>query len=42
MKELSDLIQRSNGEALGLLNKRFTEAMDEIKGIVEKAGQKSA
>ncbi len=39
MKELSDLIQRSNGEALGLLNKRFTEAMDEIKGIVEKAGQ---
>lgn len=41
MKELSDLIQRSNGEALGLLNKRFTEAMDEIKGIVEKTGQKT-
>jgi len=41
MKELSDLIQRSNGEALGLLNKRFTEAMDEIKGVVEKAGQQA-
>lgn len=42
MKELSDLIQKSNGEALGLLNRRFTEAMDEIKEIVQKAGQKSA
>ena len=39
MKELSDLIQQSNTEALGLLNKRFTEAMDEIKTIVEKTGQ---
>ena len=39
MKEISDLIQRSNSEALGLLNKRFTEAMDEVKAIVEKAGQ---
>jgi len=42
MKELSDLIQRSNNEALSLLNKRFAEAMDEVKAIVEKAGQKSA
>src|SRR5689334_4951791 len=42
MKELSDLIQRSNSEALSLLNKRFAEAMDEVKAIVEKAGQKSA
>jgi hypothetical protein len=33
---LSDLIQRSNGEAVGLLNKRFSEAMDEIKALVEK------
>jgi phasin family protein len=36
-KELSELIQRSNGEALGLLNTRFTEAMDEVKGLIEKA-----
>lgn len=37
MKELADLIQRSNGEALGVLNQRFTEAMDEAKQMVEKA-----
>ena len=36
MKELSDLIQKSNAEALGLLNQRFTEAMEEIKGMVKK------
>ena len=34
-KELSDLIQRSNGEAIALLNKRFAEAMDDIKALVE-------
>jgi phasin family protein len=39
-KELGDLIQRSNGEALGLLNRRFAEAMDEVKQLVDKgAGQ---
>lgn len=36
-KELSDLIQRSNSEALATLNKRFAEAMDEVKSLVEKA-----
>ena len=36
-KELSDLIQRSNGEALGLLNSRFTEAMDDVRGLIDKA-----
>ena len=39
-RELSDLIQRSNGEAIDLLNKRFTEALDEVKSLVEKAGPK--
>ena len=39
MKELSDLIQRSNSEAVQLLNTRFTEAMDEVKQIVSKTGQ---
>jgi phasin family protein len=34
LKELSDLIQKSNGEAIGLLNHRFTEAMDEVKAIM--------
>ena len=36
MKELSDLIQQSNSEALGLLNRRFAEAMDEVKALAEK------
>jgi phasin family protein len=38
MKEVADLIQKSNGEALALLNKRFAEAMDEIKQISAKQG----
>jgi len=37
MKELSDLIQQSNSEALALLNRRFAEAMDEVKALAEKA-----
>jgi phasin family protein len=36
MQELSDLIQRSNSEALNLLNRRFAEAMDELKSMAEK------
>ena len=37
MKELSDLIQQSNAEALSLINQRFVEAMDEVKALAEKA-----
>ncbi|MEJ1976070.1 MAG: TIGR01841 family phasin [Acetobacteraceae bacterium] len=37
MTEISDLIQKSNGEALGLLNRRFSEAMDEVKALASKA-----
>ena len=36
MKELSDLIQQSNAEALSLINHRFAEAMDEVKALAEK------
>jgi phasin family protein len=36
MKELSDLIQHSNAEAVKLLNARFAEAMDEIKALADK------
>ena len=36
MKELADLIQKSNSEALTVLNKRFSEAMDEVRGLVTK------
>lgn len=40
MKELSDLIQHSNGEALSLINKRVMEAMDEVKTMADKAANK--
>jgi len=33
MQELADLIQRSSGEALSVLQKRFAEAMDEVKNL---------
>jgi phasin family protein len=36
-KEMSDLIQHANGEALDMLNQRFVEAMDEVKQLMEKA-----
>lgn len=39
LKELRDLIQRSNEEALTLLNRRFTEALDEVKAMAEKGGR---
>ena len=39
MKEMADLIQRSNSEAVQLLSDRFTEAMDEVKTMVAKPGQ---
>ncbi|MDE2516912.1 MAG: phasin family protein [Rhodospirillales bacterium] len=36
LRELGDLIQRSNKEAMDLLNHRFTEAMNEVKALAEK------
>lgn len=36
IRELSDLIQRSNGEAIGMLNSRFTEALEEVKQLAAK------
>lgn len=36
MKEVSDLIQKSNSEAVALLNNRFTEAMSEAKTLLAK------
>lgn len=41
MKELADLIQRSNGEAMNMLHQRFTEAMDEVKLIAAKPAAKN-
>ncbi len=39
IREIADLIQKSNAEALALLNRRFAEAMDEIKQMAGKTGQ---
>ena len=38
-KELTDLIQRANAEAIGALNHRFMEAMDEVKQLAAKSGK---
>ena len=38
MRELAELIQKANGEAVTLLNKRFVEAMDEVKRLAESSG----
>ena len=40
IKELSDMITRSNEEALQLLHRRFTEAMDEVKQLADKSPKK--
>jgi phasin family protein len=37
--ELSELIQRSNREALEQLTRRFTEAMEEVKRLVDKSAK---
>jgi phasin family protein len=36
MHELSELMQKANGEAVSLLNKRFVEAIDEVKLLIDK------
>ena len=38
LKEIADLIQKANSEALAVLNRRFAEAMDEVKGLMGKQG----
>jgi phasin family protein len=37
IRDLSDLIQHSNAEALHVLSERFKEAMDEIRTLMEKS-----
>jgi hypothetical protein len=37
LKEISGLLQRSNAEAVRLLNNRFVGAMDEVKALTEKS-----
>jgi phasin family protein len=35
MQEIAELIQKSNGEAVSVLNRRFAEALEEVKGMVK-------
>ncbi len=35
MREIGDLIQKSNTEAMGVLNARVTAAMEELKGMMK-------
>ena len=39
MKEIGDLIQQSHAEAMALLNKRFAEAMDEVKALADQSAK---
>jgi phasin family protein len=36
MREIADLIQKSNAEAMDMLNHRFAEALDEVKKLAAK------
>ncbi|HTI03576.1 MAG TPA: TIGR01841 family phasin [Acidisoma sp.] len=36
LREIEDLLRKSSGEALDLIHGRFLEAMDEVKGAVER------
>jgi phasin family protein len=40
MQELGELIQKANAEAVGLLNRRFSEGLDEVKSFLERSGSK--
>jgi phasin family protein len=40
MRELTEIGVKSNGEAADLLSHRFTDALDEIKGVFENATAK--
>ncbi|HXT82347.1 MAG TPA: TIGR01841 family phasin [Acetobacteraceae bacterium] len=39
LKEISELIQHSHAEAMNLLNRRFVEAMEELKALAEKSAR---
>jgi phasin family protein len=36
LREMSEMIARSNSDAAELINKRFTQSLDELKGVVQK------
>jgi phasin family protein len=42
LKEISDLIAKSNAESIELINNRVTEMLDEVKGLAAKKKAKAA
>ena len=36
-RELAELIQKTNSEAASVLNRRFTDAMEEVQGLIAQA-----
>lgn len=40
IKELLEMLQKSNEEAVGLINNRFSEGLDELKTSIEKLSAK--
>jgi phasin family protein len=40
MKDMSELIQKANAEAVGLLSRRFSEGTDEVKSLMDRFGSK--
>lgn len=36
LREVEDLLRKSSGEALDLIHGRFLEAMDEVKGVMDR------
>ena len=39
-RELAEMITKANSEAFDLLNKRFTQSLDEAREVFQKAGKK--
>lgn len=39
-RELAEMITKANSEAFDLLNKRFTQSLDEARDVFQKAGKK--
>ena len=41
-RELTDLVARSQGQAIDLINKRVAEGLDEVKGFIAKPNGKAS
>ena len=39
MRELAEMVSKSQGEAFDVINKRVTDSLDELKGVIAKKSQ---